>query len=406
MKKKSIVCTRRDFIRKSMGLVALSSTTPSFLTQAAAYSSKHRSSDDSILVIIQLSGGNDGLNTVIPFMNDIYYESRPTIAIPKDQCLRLTDEIGLHPGMIGFKRLYEQGRLNIIQGVGYPNPDRSHFRSMDIWNNGSTAPYTESGWIGRIFDHECNNAHLKKKMSPTKALSISNSFNPSLRNQNGVGIAVQNPQKLYNQNKAANKTSGEAKSGNNELDFIMRTAMNAQVAAEDIYNASRKVKNKHNYPNNRLSADLKTVARLIAGGMNTRVYYLNFGGFDTHNGQLNKHHQLLTQLADAINAFQEDLIKLKVDDRVMGFTFSEFGRRVAENANAGTDHGQGAPSFVFGNAINPGIIGAAPDLAKLNRGDVAYQVDFRSIYSTILDKWLGIPSKEILNEHYEHLKFI
>ncbi len=327
--------TRREFLTRSLGVTALVTTIPSFLTRSAfAWNGPQSTtnSDEKILVVIQLSGGNDGLNTVIPFSQDTYYRSRPTIAIPADKVLRATDEIGFHPSLAPMKQLYDSGKLTVIQGVGYPNPDRSHFRSMDIWQSGIAETYENSGWIGRMFDHTCGN----QTCSPTLGISIGDTLSPALNCDCSVGVALRDPEQFFNMTKIASKTeqsSGESRlspHSASQLDFLRRTAMNAEVSADKIRNSVHSVQAKADYPKEPFAQGLKLIAAMIAGGMDTRVYYTSLSGFDTHANQLGSQDRLLKTLAEGLAAFQQDLEALGQAERVLGFTFSEFGRRVLE----------------------------------------------------------------------------
>lgn len=398
--------TRRDFIRQSTGLLALGATLPTFLTQAALAAGNTSGSDAPVLVIIQLSGGNDGLNTVVPHGHDAYYRLRPSLAVPANTVAKLNDEIGLHPGLSPLRDLYDRGELAVLQGVGYPNPDRSHFRSMEIWETAEPNELAADGWLGRLFDHACGNGHLTS--SPTLAMSLQDTLTPALTGSPGIGIAMTDPDRFH---RLARFAGGEAKptsavDTDSHLDYIRRTALNAFEAAEDIQRNARRVRNLATYPTSGLAQSLKLVARLIAGGQDTRLYYLSLGGFDTHARQAGTHEQLLATLGGAIAAFQQDLRKLGLAERVVGMTFSEFGRRVAENGSQGTDHGQAAPLFVFGQSVKGGIHGAHPSFDKLANGDLRYHTDFRRLYATMIDQWLRLNSKPVLGGTYEPLALL
>jgi uncharacterized protein (DUF1501 family) len=406
--------TRREFLTNGIGIVAVSATIPSFLGRTAilmgspiensVISSKH---DDPILVVIQLSGGNDGLNTVIPFANDRYYAARPTLAIPKDKALKINDEIALHPSLQGMKALYDSGKLAIIQGVGYPNPDRSHFRSMEIWQSGVAESFETNGWIGRMFDHTCNNEHSNEKCSPTCAVSIGETLNPALQGLSSIGVSLRDPEQFFRMTQVYSKSAASTEEKKmsaqvgSELDYLRRTAMNAELSADKIRKSVRSVQSQTDYPKEPFAQGLKLISSMIAGGMDTRVYYISLTGFDTHANQPGTHERLLKTLSDGIASFQKDIEALGQAERVVGFTFSEFGRRVAENGSRGTDHGQAAPMFAFGKKIKPGIIGSHPSLEKLSNGDVSFQTDFRQIYAAVLQNWLKVDSKVILGQAFQ-----
>ena len=308
--------TRREFITRGLGVVAVATTIPSFLARAAfaVEGASHApllgvNRDGKVLVVIQLSGGNDGLNTVIPFSHDAYYRARPSLAVAKENILRVTDDIGLHPNLSPLKELYDSGKLVVIQGVGYPNPDRSHFRSMEIWQSGITDGFETTGWIGRMFDHTCNNTHLKEGPSPTLGVSVGETLNPALQCNCSVGVALRDPEQFYKMTRVSAKT---AKSGENQssqstaaaqMDFLRRTAMNAELSADRIRRSVRSVQAKTDYPTETFAQGLKLIAAMIAGGMDTRVYYISLGGFDTHANQQGAHERLVKTLAEGIGAF-------------------------------------------------------------------------------------------------------
>ncbi len=410
--------TRREFLQKSLGLVAAASTVPTFLSRTALALTNPfaapliKARDDRVLVVVQLGGGNDGMNTVIPFGHESYYRARPTLAVPQAKVLRINDELGLHPNLAPLKNLYDAGKLAIVQGVGYPNPDRSHFRSMEIWQSGVAEDFESMGWIGRMFDHTCANKHLKEPCSPTLAVSVGETLNPALKANNPVGVALRDPEQFYRMTQVyANAgTAAEPSTKNigadNPLDFLRRTAMNAEVAADRIRRSIRNVQRQTEYPADPFAQGLKLIAAMIAGKMDTRVYYISLTGFDTHAGQLGVHERLLKILADGLAAFQKDIEALGQAERVLGFTFSEFGRRVAENASRGTDHGQAAPLIVFGHPAKAGLVDAHPALENLNDGDLIFHTDFRQVYATVLEKWLEVNSAAILGEKYSLLPLV
>ena len=411
--------TRREFLTRGLGVAAVATTIPTFLTRTTLLFGNPADGplpgggrDGKILVVIQLSGGNDGLNTVIPIGRDVYYKARPTLAVPKEKTLRISDEIALHPNLIPLKELYDNGRLAIVQGVGYPNPDRSHFRSMEIWQSGVVESFETTGWIGRMFDHTCGNAHLKESCSPTLGVSIGEILNPALQCNCSVGVALRDPEQFYRMTRVSAKTSKSVENqpaqsaAAAQMDFLRRTAMNAELSADRIRRSIRNVQSKTEYPRDPFAQGLKLVSAMIAGGMDTQVYYLSLGGFDTHANQQGAHERLLKTLADGVGAFQKDLDVLGQADRVLGFTFSEFGRRVAENGSRGTDHGQAAPMFVFGKTVKPGLVGGHPSLEDLNGGDLKFQTDFRQVYATVLDRWLGVDSSKILSQKFEPLPVV
>ncbi|MFQ5637486.1 MAG: DUF1501 domain-containing protein [bacterium] len=406
--------TRREFLTKSATLAAATATVPTFLSRSVLgmeTTSGSNPADENILVVIQLSGGNDGLNTVIPARNDIYYRLRPKLALLKDKILPLTDDLGLHPKLAPLKELYDHGQLCIVQGVGYPNPDRSHFRSMEVWQTGVAQDFETTGWVGRLFDHSCRNAHLRE-CSPTLSISVGNTLNPALRGESGVGVAVQDPERLYRMTKLYSNTNvaavedGTGLNQASPLDFLRRTAMNAELSADKIRRSVRQVQNHTDYPKNRFAQGLKLIAGMIAGGMDTRVYYISLTGFDTHANQSGTHDRLMNIYSKSIAAFQKDIQRLGQAERVLGMVFSEFGRRVAENGSRGTDHGQAAPMFLFGNPVTAGIVGDHPSLEHLSQGDLKFHTDFRAVYATVLEDWLGEDATQILSRKFDKIKIV
>lgn len=389
---------RRDFLKLS-SLATTSLLMPNFLR---AFGMKAITFEGKILVVIQLSGGNDGLNTVVPFRNDDYYSLRPSISISEADVLKLNDSVGLHPSLIGLQDIYDQGYLTIINNVGYPNPDRSHFRSMDIWHSGS--PSTEfwySGWLGRYLDAQCdkgNAAHSVLEIDDTLSLAVKGEF------KNAMGVT--NPKMLFDSVKSLDVITNN-NTGNSNLDFLYKTLADTKSSAEYIYDQSAIYNSSVTYPNTELGKHLKLVSELIISGTATSVYYCEHGGFDTHFGQLAKQKNLLAQYSDAISAFVEDLkTNNKLKDVVI-MTFSEFGRRVEQNASGGTDHGTANNVFIInGDLKKPGIYNETPDLRNLDQGDLIYKIDFRNIYSTILQKVLKVDDVMILKSRFDPLDFI
>lgn len=360
---------------------------------------------NKVLVVIQFSGGNDGLNTVVPISNDIYYRERPSLAIAKNDALKLNDDTGLNPALASLKELYDDGSLAIINSVGYPNPDHSHFRSMDIWQSASDADkYIYTGWLGRYLDAQCKNCE-----KPTQALEIDDMLSLALKGNEQKGLAFKDPRRLYNtSNERFYKDINHAHLHQEEtVDYLYKTMGATLSSADYIFQQSKLHPTNAVYPNNNLAKDLRTIASLILSDINTKVYYVSLGSFDTHVGQQGQQKRLFTELSEALKAFTDDMKKNNRFDDVLVMTFSEFGRRVAQNASNGTDHGTANNMFFIGGGLKQkGIINAMPDLADLNDGDLKYKVDFKNVYATVLNKWLGSNDKEILGKHYEYLKFI
>lgn len=360
---------------------------------------------NKVVVVIQFSGGNDGLNTVIPVRNDIYYRERPRLGIAKNDALSLTGEAGLNPALQAFKGLYDDGSLAIMNGVGYPNPDRSHFRSMDIWHSASQSnEYVNTGWLGRYLDAQCKGCD-----KPTQAMELDDVLSLALKGEENKGLAFKDPKKLYNTSngKFLKEVNADHKPGEETIDYLYKTMSATLSSADYIYRQSKVHPTSQTYPDTSLGKDLKTIASLIFSDINTKVYYVSLGSFDTHVNQGAQQKRLFTELNDAVKAFTTDLKTNGRFNDVLMMTFSEFGRRVSQNASNGTDHGTANNMFfISGGLREKGLLNAMPDLSDLNDGDLKHQVDFKQVYATVLNKWLGADDKMILGNKYPHLHFI
>ena len=362
---------------------------------------------NKVLVVVQLSGGNDGLNTVIPYRNDIYYKLRPSLGIKRDAALALTDELGIHPALKSFKSLYDDGSLGVLNSVGYPNPDRSHFRSMDIWQSASDSrDYWGTGWLGRYLDAQCKGCD-----KPTQALEIDDTLSLALKGEAVKGLALTDPQRLFGASNDKYFKELLAKQKHDDehhnVDYLYKTMAETISSASYIQQQFKTFKSKEQYPNTDLGRNMKTIAELIMTDINTSVYYVSHGSFDTHVGQQGQQQRLFEQLSDALGSFTTDLKKNNRFQDVLVMTFSEFGRRVGQNASGGTDHGTANNMFLIGGGLQQkGILNEGPDLANLNEGDLQYKVDFKNVYATLLKKWLGADDQAILQKQYEHLGFI
>jgi len=426
--------TRREFLRTGLLGGSLCWTMPAFLSRTMQ--SLHAEADGAlvqgvtgrdgnILVVLQLAGGNDGLNTVIPLGNDEYRKSRPTIGVPEASILKLDPQTGLHPSLSGLASAYQEGHLAVVQGVGYPNPNRSHFRSTEIWATAvDSNKSSNTGWIGRYFDNACSgcDASVGIAMASQMPQALTASVPKGVLYQGGGGGGKKKSKKsggakaeadgsmMMEEDDDAGQAGGSIGMLNgpgnlgklSALDFLERTEMDAKVSQQEIAQASGKAKNSVPYPATRLGQNFAMVSRLIAGGMPTRIYYLSLGGFDTHTQQTGAHERLLKEMGDAVAAFLSDLKAQGNLGRVSLMTFSEFGRRVKENASGGTDHGAAAPMFLAGGGIKSGLLGKMPSLAPqdLFDGDVKYNTDFRSVYATVLEKHLGVKSAGILRTQF------
>ena len=393
---------RRKFLQRSAFVTAGTMLVPEFIRAAQAYSDQYKGRR---LVIIQFSGGNDGLNTVIPYRNDIYYRVRPQIAIKADQVLKLNDEMGLHPSLKSLQKLYDTGDLAIVNSVGYPNPDRSHFRSMDIWQTGSgSQEYLSNGWIGRYLDQ------ADKQRKAWQAVEVDESLSLAMKGVERKALTVSDPRKLYNTTRGLSSNQFADLNHQHEhenLGYLYKTLAETINSAEYIYEQSKVYQTKVDYPNDAFAKDLKQIAQMINSGIETEIYYVSLNGFDTHAGQINRQSGLLKRYAAAMDAFVKDLKGQGNWDDTLVMTFSEFGRRVAQNASRGTDHGTANSVMLMGGKLkNAGFYNGAPDLSKLDKGDLIYQVDFRQIYSTILQNWLNTDPSTILSKSFAAMNII
>ena len=430
--------TRREFLRSTVLGASACWTLPMFVERTFAQlhegakdmaTQPVTGKDGTILVVLQLAGGNDGLNTLVPYADDIYQRSRPRLAKKEKDIIKLNDHLGLNAAMPYLGSLFNEGGLGIVQGVGYPNPNRSHFVSTSIWETADPSNRSTTGWLGRYFDNACPGA------DPTVGISFNKSQPESFGAKKNPGVCLTSPE-LYkwlysggekaeaeeffaNLNQpddaptdgasidmpAGGKTGSVVGEGN--LEFLERVALDAQVSSAKILELASKHRTSVRYDGTPLARNLNLVARMIAGGMPTRVYYVSHGGFDTHNQQANSHDRLLGQLDSALKSFFTDLKEQGNDKRVTLMTFSEFGRRVEENASAGTDHGKASCLFVAGGNVKAGIYGKQPSLSDLSEGDIQHTVDFRSVYDTLLENWLNVPDvKPILGSQFPKLGFI
>ncbi len=416
--------TRRMFLQQGVTLASMTATVPWFIQNSAMgimrplgsmTTSQAGVPEDRVLVVVQLGGGNDGLNTVVPFGDRAYYNSRPSIAIPDPS--RGTQQtpgaleidgvrgIGLNPAMSGFKELLDEGAASIVQGVGYPNPNRSHFASMDIWHTADTSG-NGNGWIGRYFDNTCNGTP-----EPEAGIAIGRAAPLAMIGQTQKPVSFESAELFRWLGKDLHDAlddpyenitrSGklDAVDPDSQLGFLMRTALDAQVSSDRIRAAVSK-QPLVRYPGGNLSNQLQIVGAMIRDEMPTRVYYVSLGGFDTHANQVGGHTNLLRQVGDSLNAFYKDMKAQGNNKRVMTMVFSEFGRRVGQNASGGTDHGTAAPMYFMGDMVKPGLLGNHPSLTDLDQGDLKFNVDFRSIYSAVLGSWMGANAKEILGGDY------
>ncbi|MGJ1535414.1 DUF1501 domain-containing protein [Sphingobacterium multivorum] len=383
---------RRQFL-KAGTLATASLLLPNFLKAMCSPEALERG--NKVLVILQLSGGNDGLNTIVPIRDDIYFRERQTIAV--NNAMALTDEAGIHPALPFFKTLYDRGELAVLNNVGYPDPNKSHFRSMDIWHSASRSDeYLESGWIGRYLDQACYDCD-----HPTQALEVNDMLSLALKGKMKKAFAFKDPKKLYQTSREEyfNTLYQEHQHQHEEetVAYLYQTLGDTINNADYIFEQSKASKTAAAYPDSVLGKDLKTVSSLIKSDINTQVYYLQIGSFDTHINQQQRQESLFHTINDAVEAFVDDLKKNGLFQHVMLMTFSEFGRRVAQNASNGTDHGTANQLFFLSGGLKrQGLLNALPDLTQLNEGDLQYTEDFRKVYATVLKNWLHADSAKIL----------
>ena len=413
--------TRRAFLTKGLTLLAAGGSVPSFLSRTAfavgdpfdqKATSPDSGRDGKVLVVVQLSGGNDGLNTVAPYADDAYHRARPGLSVRGDTALKLDGYCGLHPALEPLKALFDDGRMSVVHGVGYPNPDRSHFRSMDIWHTANPKDEAiRSGWLGRYFDSQCAGIDPKADAvdaavasDPKVGISIGEANRLAMQGEVAMPLTLEDVRDYQYKGPNADAfdalhldPGGGAAAGteSGELDFLTRTAMDARVSSERVIGAIDAHDPPVKYPRGGFGESLRMTAAMIKGEMPTRVYYVSLGGFDTHAQQAGRHAQLLRQFADGVSAFVADLKHQGNDQRVAVMTFSEFGRRVEQNASGGTDHGAAAPMFFFGHGVNPGVLGRHPSLTDLDAGDLKYTLDFRSVYASVLSQWLDTPPEQV-----------
>jgi uncharacterized protein (DUF1501 family) len=383
--------SRRGFFHQSAGILAVGGAAPAFWQRAAAGAEPRR--DATVLVVIELSGGNDGLNTVIPYTDDVYQRRRPTLRVEPGKVLKLDDRVGLHPALKDLHRLWEAGRLAVVQSVGYPNPNRSHLRSMEIWQTATIAPARPAGWLGRASDLHSglDLCHVGQGTVPL-----------ALQGRKAVAQSIDSLAAYRLPQGAALASGGAEGSGLTALDEIRRRSAATMDLAQRIEKLPGGASGSADAAT--LDGRLETIRRLIEVGTTYRVYYTSLDGFDTHASQLYAHPQLLQTLGRAMAGFLDRLKSSKLDERVLVLVYSEFGRRLGENANGGTDHGTAAPVLVAGSAVKPGLRGPHPNLVDLDEtGDPRFAVDFREVYASLLGGWLHVDPVPVLGERNQSL---
>lgn len=341
---------------------------------------------EQCLVFIQLNGGNDGLNTFVPIEDEAYFFNRPKIALSKDEVVGKNKGMAWHPALKGFAQMQQNGHLSVIQNVGYPEPNRSHFRSQEIWQTATASNhYENNGWLGRYLDFQCN------EHTPTAGINLDSIDNLALKGEEPNAITVKDPNRFKSKTEEPEQVQ---LSNNPQLDFVRKIANSVTEGSEEIQKALAQSKQDITYPKTGLSKNLEWIARLIKGNLNSKVYYTSLGGFDTHDNQLAIHKNKLTELNDALFSFYTDLKTANVLEKVTIVVFSEFGRRVKDNGN-GTDHGTAAPMFIIGGNTKGKVIGNNPNLLQLDQGDLQFETDFRSVYASLLQEKLQFDYRKI-----------
>jgi uncharacterized protein (DUF1501 family) len=388
-------------------MLSLAPTVPGFLSRTAMAAGPER--DGRILVVVQLDGGNDGINTVVPFGDEDYARHRRELRIPTDRVCKLTDRVGLHPALRPAAEMIQDGRLGIVQGVGYPNPDRSHFRSMAIWQTARPDdPGPEShGWLGLALDRTEAGERALAPVGPSAVFVGERDLPRALRGRRTVTASFADPADLVLAIPATAAQAPDRPAGDDLSAFVHRAVTNAYTTAEQLANsAGRTGGSGARYPDCELGQHLELVARSIKVAAPARVYYTTQSGYDTHAAQLPSHAQLLGDFARSVRAFLDDLAAARLADGVLLLAFSEFGRRPAENGSLGTDHGTAGPVFLAGSKVKAGLIGETPRLSDLVHGDLKWSIDFRRVYATLIDQWLGVPAEAVLGQRFESLPML
>jgi len=403
---------RGGFLLGALSGLAVVGHTDSLFSQAFAQTplAGLPGAEDRVLVVINFQGGNDGLNTVVPHGMQQYYNYRPQIGIAPGDVLRINDQIGLNPALRPLKDLFDQGKVAVVQGVGYPSPDHSHFRSTEIWQTAAPDKYLSTGWLGRYLDDSALpkdnlfNAVALSQILP-EALAAREYDVPAIPQIAGYGLA--------SDRSITNRDAFHSLVADTRVPFqspylshVAEIENHAQRGAQELPKLIAGYKSEANYPPTALGRSLALAAQIVGSKLRTRVLYINHGSFDTHTQQRQTQDRLLADFANSMTAFQADLAAHGNDKRVMTMTFSEFGRRVGENASRGTDHGTAAPLFMIGSAIKGGVYGDHPSLDNLDKGDLRFGTDFRSVYATVLEKWFSRPSSGIITGAFPQLAMI
>jgi uncharacterized protein (DUF1501 family) len=411
--------SRRDFVRGGVALVSIGTTAQSLLKGAVAFAAQNSAdvadpNNKKILVLVQLAGGNDGLNTLVPSADPAYRSSRTTLAVPEADVLPLAEGFGLHPSLVGMKGLWDSGKLAVVRGVGYPGQNYSHFKSMAIWQAGDPRLELQNGWLGRTLEQMESEEH-----DPFLGFKVGSSTPAELRTPNVAVVSIRNPEdygvKVGGQRSdpthartATMLKLYEQYPSSSPYGVLLETTAETAISSSLMFQEAAKVYSPAvEYPDSSFGSGLSVLAEAIVGDLGMRVGHITLGGFDTHNNQLAEHTALMETLDAGLTAFYQDLAAHGKADDVLVLTWSEFGRRVQQNANGGTDHGAGSVLFALGNGVQPGLYGDAPDLGALvDNGNVPYTTDFRRVYATVIERWLGVPHAELLGQQWEQLGFL
>jgi uncharacterized protein (DUF1501 family) len=406
--------SRKDFLRLA-GLASASLMLPNFLRgnglqgESLVNNLLLNGTNGRRLIVIQLSGGNDGLNTIVPFTNDIYHSGRPGLGLLETEIIRINDQLAFNAQLTGLADLLGAGNLAVLNSVGYPNPNRSHFRSMDIWNSASDAnKYVQTGWVGRWLYSACAGQAIR----PNLALEVDETLSLALKGEKVNGLAMRNPSRLelitkdkLLQQTATSYTAHEDEHHN--VEYLHKTLAEVSKSAGYLHDHLNRNQAKAGYPQHAFGKKMKLVADLVLSDCETSVYYVSLPGFDTHAGQKNQQNRLLKIYGDALKAFSDDLKSAGQWDNTLVMTFSEFGRRVKQNASKGTDHGTANVLMLAGGKLRQhGILNDAPDLQNLDNGDLIYKIDFRQVYATILQNWLATDPEIVLGQKFGVMEFI
>jgi uncharacterized protein (DUF1501 family) len=413
--------TRRNFLKTSITAMTLAMVSPKLLFGGSGESvfaqtiKRQSSASGRTLVVVEFDGGNDGLNTIVPYADSNYYSARPTLAVAESDVLKIDDKVGFHPNLTKFKALFDQGRIAAVQNVGYPNPDLSHFRSRAIYQRAdpnTQEEQNELGWLGKYADLELaesgNLAAVNFGSSLPKTLIADKVIAPSIIDFSLYQFTT-DPKYGGDRNDQieAFKKANTTKSKNSDLDYTGDTALDAFSSSDLLQNGIKNYKSSVMYPNDDLGNQLQMAAQVLAANLGSQIIYLTISGFDTHSRQQPDQEALLTSISDGFDAFYSDLVNLNKADSVLLMTFSEFGRRIKENGSQGTDHGTAGPMFIMGNAVKGGLYGNAPDLVNVDQaGNLIFDIDFRAVYTTILSDWLQADATAVLGGSFENVGFI